>query len=220
MALIGNWPVNADDWFKDNPVAWSIVNDGPQWLGTAKPDNWNLQGLLSNMCNYGKQNWKYEPGSRVNVDATLKGTHFVTDCESLAKIFCEIAQHLGFQTATPRKIQRPGYRIVTRPGMVTFNGKTGDASLESRWCFGDHWVAEYDNQCFDPTFNFKGLGFAQVPTVYLGWFAQEMPNDKCFARTFWKADPTAPGSRDVYMRMIPDVAYTYKPTNIQGKEVK
>jgi hypothetical protein len=228
MALIGNWPAYPDPqthepsgpeaaWFTANPVAWRIANGGTQQMATAKPAAWNMQCLLSNMCDYGKLNWRYEPGSRVNVDSTLQGNWVVTDCESLAKVFCAIADHLGFK-ATPREITRPGYRIVTKPGIVTFNGKTGDQSLEGRWCFGNHWVAEVDNLCYDPTFNFKGFSFAQAANVYLGWYARDVRDPKAFASTVWKADPAVPGSRDVYLRQIPDVAYTFTPTDLQGKE--
>jgi hypothetical protein len=76
MALIGNWPVNADTWFEDHPVAWRIVNDGMQQIATAKPPNWNVQSSLSNMCEYGKLNWIYDPGMPTSVDRTLRGTHF------------------------------------------------------------------------------------------------------------------------------------------------
>jgi hypothetical protein len=232
MALLGNWPLNAGNaqaavelvqWLKDNPVAGRIVNDGTQQLATAKPDIWNLQSLLSNMWEYGKRNWKYDPGgtssSIRNLEGTLRGTNVVTDCQSLAKIFCQIAIRLGFRTIDAQKIERPGYRLVTKPGMVTLDGQTGDSSLEGRWCLGDHWVAVYQNLCYDPTFNFQGFSLPQVPTAYLGWYAKEMEDRKCYTTTYWQADRTVPGSRDVYIRSFPSAAYTFKKTNGQGKEV-
>jgi hypothetical protein len=230
--FVGNWPINGDaqarpaldQWLNAHLVAEALVNKGKQQLMTAKPASWNLQCLLSNMCDYGRLYFQYSPGSasssKSSIEGLLKGGNVITDCENLAKAFCEIAIHLGFKTIQAQKIERTGYRIVTKPGMVTFNGKKGDPSLQGRWCFGDHWVAVYENLCYDPTFNFKGFSLAQAPTVYLGWFAQEMADPKCFAKTYWKADARVPGSRDVYMRMIPDIAYTFSRTNIQGKEVK
>ena len=157
MSLDSIWleKYQEDAWFKSHAAAWAIVKDGLQEISSAKPANFNLQCLLSNMCNYGMQRWTYEPGSRVNVEQTLQGITTVTDCGSLANVFCEIANHLGYE-ATPRKIQKLGYRIVTKPGVVTFKGTAGDQSLDGRWCFGDHWVAEYQSLCYDPTFKFMG----------------------------------------------------------------
>jgi hypothetical protein len=208
-----------DPWFQARPAAWAIVKDGVQTIASTKPANFNLQCLLSNMCAYGSPRWSYEPGSRTNVENTLAGTHHVTDCSSLAQIFSEIANHLGYHTA-PRKIERPGYRIVTKPGVVTFNGKAGDASLEGRWCFGDHWVVEYQNACYDPTFKFMGFPFASAASVYLGWYGQEKRDPGVFTGTFWDKDPTVVESRKVYMRMVPSVAYTFKKTDkTTGREL-
>jgi hypothetical protein len=239
MALIGDWPVNAGNaqsavelvlewadirqWLKDNPVAARIVNDGTQNLTTAKSDSQNLQSLLSNMCAYGRMYWEYSPGdtnsSNRKLQETLRGTNVVTDCESLVRIFCQIAIRLGFRTIDAKKIERPNHRLVTKPGMVTFDEKTGDESLEGRWCFGDHWVAVYQNVCYDPTFNFQGFNLSQVPTVYLGWYAKEMEDRKCYTTTYWQADRTVPGSRHVYIRSIPKPGYTFRKTDRQGKEV-
>ena len=207
-----------DDWFKTNAAAWTIVNDGAQEISSEKPANYNLQCLLSNMCAYGLVNWLYEPGSTVNLANTLKGTHKVTDCHSLAQVFSEIASHLGYD-AKPRKIEKPGYRIVTKPGVVTFKGKAGDRSLEGRWCFGDHWVSECEGLCYDPTFKFMGYAFAAAGSVYLGWFAKEEADPTVFTKTYWKADPSALGSKNVYMRMFPNVEYTFKKTDPSGREI-
>jgi hypothetical protein len=210
----------SNDWFKANGAAWTIVKDGLQEISSTKPANYNLQCLLSNMCAYGALKWTYEPGSVVNVPNTLKGTHRVTDCKSLAEIFCEIAKRLGYETATPRKIEKRGCRIVTKPGMVTFKGKSGDRSLEGRWCFGDHWVAEYLGQCYDPTFKFMGFAFAAADTVYLGWYAKEERDETVFTKTYWKKDQTVNGSKDVYIRQFPDVGYTFKRTDVKtGREI-
>lgn len=208
-----------DPWFKAHPAAWAIINGEAQEISSKKPDNFNLQCLLSNMCNYGAKKWKYEPGSKVNIEQTLKGTFDVTDCASLANIFCEIASHLGFAGAIPRKIEKPGHRIVTKPGIITFNNRKGDPTLEGRWCFGDHWVAEYKGVCYDPTFKFQGFAFGAAGQVYLGWYAKEERDPSYFTKTYWKADPTVPGSRNVYMRMVPSVAYTFRTTDpASGRE--
>lgn len=201
-------------WFKSHPAALAIVKDGAQQISSNKPAHYNLQCLLSNMCAYGKRHWRYEPGSRVSAENTLRGTHPVTDCASLAKIFCEIAIQLGYN-AVPRKIERDGYRIVTKPGMATFKGEFGDESIDGRWCFGDHWVAQSLGLCYDPTFKIASFSFGRVADIYLGWYAKEVRDKQVFTGTYWQADPAVSDSRHIYM--LPNAEYTYKRV---GNDVK
>lgn len=221
MALDSVWlaKYQNDAWFQSHPAAWAIVKDGVQEISSKKPTNYNMQCLLSNMCAYGNVRWQYEPGSKVNVENTLKGTYQITDCGSLANIFVEIAKHLGFTGAVARKIKKAGHRIVTKPGVVTFNGKAGDATIEGRWCFGDHWVVEVSGLCYDPTFKFMGYPFAEVGDVYLGWYAKEERDPTVFTGMYWKADPNVTGAKNMYMRMFPNVAYTFKKTDKAGNEL-
>ena len=175
-----------DLWFQNHTAAWAIVRDGPQQIASTKTANSNLQCLLSNMCRYGRSRpWRYEPGGPTNVENTLRGTCFITDCKGLARIFCEIGEHLGYEGIEPYEIKRDGYRIVTKPGLVTFNGESGYESLEDRWCFGDHWIAVYRSLCYDPTFKFQGFNFQQVPAVYVGWYARDVRDAQFFTGTVW-----------------------------------
>mgnify|MGYP000184180728 CR=1 FL=1 len=207
-----------DPWFKAHPVAWLIVNDGMQQISSKKPTNFNMQCLLSNMCAYGDKKWQYEPGNADSGENTLKGSHVITDCSTLAHMFCDIANHLGFTTKA-KQIKKDGYRIVTKPGIMSFNGKSGDQSLENRWCFGNHWIAECENTCYDPTFNFKGFSFNEVGKIYLGWYAKEEKKKDCFTGTYWKKEPNVLAAKDIYIRLTPNFAYTFKSTDKAGKEI-
>jgi hypothetical protein len=205
--------------FKEHPIAWKIINEGKQLISSKRTDQYILESLLSNICEYGNKNWRYEPGTPCNAVTALKGTSKVTDCKSLANIFCLIANNIGFYNAVARQIKKEGYRIVTKPWLVAINGKTGELDFEGRWCFGDHWVGECKGLCYDPTFKFMGFGFAQVESIYLGWYAKEKKNENCFTGTYWQADPNVTDSRDVYIRLIPTFDYTFKQTNIGGAEI-
>ena len=205
--------LSKNDWFKSHPVAWAIVDKGPQLLASDKKDpRHNVQCMLSNMSAYGLTNWQYEPGSPTNADRVLKGEMAVTDCKSLAEIFVLLVKNAGLEEGIgpikAEQIKKDGYRIVTKPGLCTFKNKPGSASLQGRWCFGDHWVATIGGLSYDPTFRIPGFA-GQHPQ--LDWYAQE--DRKCpealgtKIKTVYK-HPTDK-TKYVYMRM--DGEYTFNP---------
>ncbi|MCA9260334.1 MAG: hypothetical protein KDA61_14080 [Planctomycetales bacterium] len=207
-----------DSWFTERPGAWAIVNGGKQQMSSAKSNLHNLQCLLSNMCEYGKQNWSYEPGTATSVENMLKGVQRPVDCNSLATAFQQIANHVIFEgrsSVNKLHIQEAGHRIVTKKGMISFDGQKGDDSIDTRWCFGDHFIAEFEGQCFDPTFNFTSFSLAQINDTYLGWYGKEVKGQDCFTSTMWQAPAGNGEAKDIYVRLSPNFAYTYKKTNKQ-----
>jgi hypothetical protein len=185
-----------DPWFVPRRVAWEIINRGNHAIGLNKPKLLNLQAILDNMCDYGATGWQYEPGAITTADNVLRGNITVTDCKSLADIFLELVRHIPFVNLgqiQARHIERLNHRIVTRRGLVTFNGRTGSRSLEGRWCFGDHWVVEVDGLCYDPTFRLSNFSFGNPPQI--DWYALDQVEDGVFTRTKW----THPNHRPVYI---------------------
>ena len=51
------------------------------------------------------------------------------------------------------------------------------------------------------------------------WFAnrpaQEVADPGCFTKNYWKSDPAVRGSKNLYMRMVPDVAHTFRRTIVR-----
>lgn len=175
-----------DLWFRQHPVALEIVRDGDHLIALNKSKLHNLQALLTNMCSYGKTRWRYEPGAVTTANNVLIRSSTVTDCKSLADIFLELVRHIPVLTGgqvQARHIERLNYRIVTKPGLITFNGRPGSRFLEGRWCFGDHWVVEVDGLCYDPTFKVLNFSFANPP--HIDWYALDEEEDGVFARTKW-----------------------------------
>jgi len=173
-------------WFEARPVAWAIVNDGRDDLAPKNSPHGNLVALLANMADYGRAHWKYEPGSTTHVDNTLKGLHDVTDCGSLAHIFEEIAEHLGYTNAKAWHILPPGDnrdRIVTSENLQCFTGQVGDPTIEGRWCFGDHWIVICDSKSYDPTFN-QYFDSAPLPP-YFGWWGHYVHDRTVFATHYF-----------------------------------
>jgi hypothetical protein len=191
-----------DPWFVQHPAAWEILNRETHLISLNKSKLHNLQALLANMCRYGATRWQYEPGRATSADAVLSNRAEVTDCKSLADIFVGLVQHLPFITQIrARHIERQNYRIVTKPGLVTFNGRRGSASLEGRWCFGDHWVVEVDGLCYDPTFNVMSFSFANPP--HIDWYALDEVENGVFTRSKWTND----SQRTIYITATGD--YTF-----------
>ena len=159
-------------WFKDHKDAWTIVNAGTDDIVTSRSQHANLSALLANMADFGRRNWKYEPGNTTHVGNTLKGLHDVTDCGSLANMFQQMAMNLGYTDAKAWHITPDDDkdRIVTGPDLACFNGQVGDASIEGRWCFGDHWVVRCGSKSYDPTFN-RSFDTEPLPP-YFGWWGR------------------------------------------------
>jgi hypothetical protein len=172
-------------WFKQHPVALEILKSGNSLISINKSNLHNLQALLGNMCSYGATRWQYEPGQATSADRVLSNLSTVTDCKSLADIFVELVQHLPLTISNlqARHIERENYRIVTKPGLVTFNGRRGSASIEGRWCFGDHWVVEVDGLCYDPTFKVVSFMFANPP--HIDWYALDEEERGVVTRSKW-----------------------------------
>lgn len=196
--------LNADQrqWFSDRKVAWEIVNNGKDDVGGPSQGTAHmvLEALLANMGDYGAANWTYEPGSTVHADNTLKGHIKVTDCDTLAEMFRDIAKALGYTDIRARKIAKDGYRMVTSEDLVCFTGKAGDKELDGRWCFGDHWVVDYNARTFDPTF-VKSYNSGDVAPSFGWWAREERTSTDVFTNTVWKAD----GKPTVYLGLAPPI---------------
>ncbi|WP_213804318.1 hypothetical protein [Granulicella sp. dw_53] len=177
--------LQSDPWFVQHPVAQEILVQGNHLISLNKSRSHNIQALLGNMCSYGAARWQYEPGAVTSADQVLTNRSRVTDCKSLADIFVGLVQHLPLVIGNiqARHIERQDYRIVTQPGLITFNGRTGSRLLEGRWCFGDHWVVEIDGLCYDPTFKVFNFSFANPP--HIAWYALDEEEDGVFTRSKW-----------------------------------
>jgi hypothetical protein len=208
--------VEADEWFQSHPAALDILKNGTASIEHDKSALFNLQCLLTNMCQYGAKNWSYAPGSPTNADTVLTKKSTVTDCLSLAEMYLQILQHLDahldadhkFGTAQRKKVEKAGYRIVTIPQLMAFNNRSGSQDLEGRWCFGDHYVVECQGKCYDPTFKVASFSFNAPPHV--AWFAKETRTSpealKTKIKTAW-IDETG-RNKAIFMK-IPSGDYTF-----------
>lgn len=197
-------------WFTDHKNAWAIVNDGADDICPQNSPHGNRIALLANMADFGKRNWKYEPGSTTHVGNTLKGLHDVTDCGSLAEMFQKMAVNLGFASAKTWHIQPDDKkdRIVTGPDLVCFTGQAGDPSIEGRWCFGDHWVVQCDSKSYDPTFN-RSFDTQPLPP-YFGWWGRYVHDRTVFATHYFKSDDK--DGRTIYNAYLPGTSSrAYRP---------
>lgn len=173
-------------WFNQRSVAWAIVNEGVDDITEKNFPHGNLVALLRNMCDYGRKNWKYEPGNTTHVDNTLKDLHDVTDCGSVAEMFRDMAHNLGYADAKTRHLTPEGNRdrIVTAADLACFTGQVGDPSIEGRWCFGDHWIVVCLSKCYDPTFNEY---FDDVPLPpYFGWWGKYVSDREVFTASYYE----------------------------------
>lgn len=177
-----------DQWFKDHRVAWAIVNAGRDDIAPKNSTHANLVALLANMADYGRENWKYEPGNATHALNTLKGLHDVTDCGSLASMFQHMAGNLGYADAKAWHIQPVNEkdRIVTGRDLVCFTGQQGDPTIEGRWCFGDHWVVRCESKSYDPTF-VRSFETEPLPP-YFGWWAKYVYDKTVFSTHYFTGD--------------------------------
>ena len=208
--------IKEDAWFQSHQAAVEILEQPNGTIASDKVPLYNLQSLLANMCNYGAKTWSYEPGTPTNPDSVLSKKLLVTDCKSLAEIYLLIVQHLDahlegnfkFNDARLRKIEKPGYRIVTSPHLFAFNNRIGSADLEGRWCFGDHYVVECQGQCYDPTFKVTSFQFAAPP--HIAWYAKEDRASPAALKTKIKTAwiDTTGKNKTIFMK-IPSGDYTF-----------
>jgi hypothetical protein len=175
-------------WFDAHKDAWAIVNGGADDLRPTNSPHGNMVALLSNMADFGRRTWKYEPGNTTHVGNTLKGLHDVTDCGALADMFQQMAMNLGFTDAKTWHIKPEDAkdRIVTGPDLMCFTGQAGDPGIDGRWCFGDHWVVRCGSKSYDPTFN-RYFDTAPLPP-YFGWWGRYVYDKTVFATHYFACE--------------------------------
>ena len=146
------------------------------------------------------------------------GNRVIQDCQTLADGFVMLAHQIGYKDVLAHHIQKMYYedktgrvnvvdydlnewyrlkeqdfkvdkiRLITKPGIVTFDGKSGAPGINYAWGFGDHWitVSTETGVCFDPTFKFSSFKLEDVEKVYLGWYAKQVNDPRCYSRIYYK----------------------------------
>lgn len=91
---------DAEGYFATHRAAQAIFVNGTKKLESTNSVGINMKRLLSNMCEYGKQHWTYEPGNEEQWESYLTGRGTRTGCIQLARTFADMAQALGRVAAT------------------------------------------------------------------------------------------------------------------------
>ena len=185
------------EFFGAHAIALVIASGGEKPLGGDISDIQTLKNLLTNMSEYGggktgsgsdsNSRWSYVPGNgQKNAKNCLQGMEREPDCECLAKMFQMMASALGFTTALAREITRLGHRVVTE-AIPSFDGRVGDEEIDYRWCFGNHWVVDFQSHTFDPTYNLNyPTGQGSTANAGFGWWAQERQDSNLRHGSYYK----------------------------------
>lgn len=61
--------------------------------------------------------------------------------------------------------------------------------------------------------------FAGAKLGLSGVVCEREERSRFFTKTYWKADTAVMGSKNIYMWMFPNIEYTFKKTDLTGKEI-
>lgn len=108
------------------------------------------------------------------------------------------------------------YRMISKPGVCDFTGKTCDRELGLRWNFGDHSVAVVDNFVYDPSFKFTGFRYSPetMNSTYVEWWVREEAEEGTWNKR--KYVDVAGVKPDIYEYQVPGIQGRKGVTAVPG----